>query len=76
MRIPFLSKEELSKLNTKRLLAYKRKFMKFPETMDEYAGTGLNYDPSNKNISKSHPWWQETYKNLKEILSSREHIER
>jgi len=72
MKVPFLSKEELSKLNTKRLLAYKRKFMQFPDfTLDQFG-----YDPDGKKMSKSHPWWQETYQHLKEVLSTREHVER
>ena len=72
MKIPFLSKEELSRLNTKRLLAYKRKFMQFRDfTLDQ-----LGYDPDGKEMSKSHPWWQETYGYLKEILSTREHVEK
>lgn len=70
MRIPFLSKEELSKLNTKRLLAYKNKFMKFPD----FTCGVMGYDPKGIEMTKSHPWWQETYENLKYILAIREHI--
>jgi len=72
--LPFLTKQELVKLNTKRLLAYKNKLMKFPETMDEYVSVDLNYDPGDKDVSKSHPLWQEVYAVLKEILATREHI--
>jgi len=72
MKIPFLNKEELEKLNTKRLLAYKNKFMKFPDFILDSPG----YDTKNLKMTKSHPWWQETYRNIKEILFNREHIEK
>jgi hypothetical protein len=61
-----LSKDELEKLNTKRLLAYKNKLMKVPE---DY------YFEDRTKINKAMPEWQETYSYLKAILASREHIE-
>ena len=61
-----LSKEKLLTLTTQRLLAYKNKLMKVHESPD--------WDDS-ASMSKEHKDWQETYKNLKEILSTREHVE-
>jgi hypothetical protein len=48
----FLTKFQMERLTTARLLAYK-----------------------NKLITKSHPSWQEAYKNIKEVLTTREHVE-
>lgn len=61
----FLTKDQMLKLTTKRLLAYKNKLMKYHETD--------NYDPTGK-ITKSSPEWQEAYNNLKDILATREHV--
>ncbi len=61
----YLSKEQMEKLTTKRLLAYKAKLMKTNEQPNE-DGTG---------ISKEHPLWKEAYKNIKEVLATREHVE-
>ena len=66
MQASLLTKEQMLKLTTKRLLAYKNKLMKYHSTQD--------YD--SNEICKSSPGWIETYNNLKEILSIREHIER
>lgn len=63
----FLSKEQMSKLTTQRLLAYKKKLYKYPE--------GPDWE-TDDNMNKSRPEWQEAYKNIKEVLSSREHVER
>jgi hypothetical protein len=63
----FLSKEQMSKLTTQRLLAYKKKLYKYPE--------GPNWD-TDDNMNKSRPEWKAAYKNIKEILSAREHIEK
>ena len=62
----FLSREQLEKLTTKRLLAYKNKLMDFPEEP--------SWDSSRMN--KSEPEWKQVYSELKEILASREHIEK
>lgn len=67
----FLTKEQFQKLNTKRLLAYKNKLMTYPENGCEFAGC----DCTPYKISKSHPDWQKTYKELKEVLATREHVE-
>jgi len=63
----FLTFDQLSALTTKRLLAYKNKIMRYPENP--------NWDECDFNrMNKKHPEWQTTYKNIKYILSTREHI--
>ena len=66
--VSFLTKEELQKLTTKRLLAYKNKLMKCPETP--------NWDEYNRPVmNKQDPKWQDLYAMVKEVLSSREHVD-
>jgi hypothetical protein len=67
----FLSKEKLEKLSTKRLLAYKNKIMKTPDSSTD--SWGLT-DPDG--WSKEHPEWQRAYADLKVILATREHVEK
>ena len=64
----FLTKEQLEKLTTKRLLAYKNKLMKYPETK--------NWDDPNGRMSKEHQVWKNAYQDLKDVLSTRENIEK
>lgn len=68
----FLTKPQMEKLNTKRLLAYKSKLMTYPETGCGYE----NCDCSIDIVSKEHSEWKEAYNNIKEILATREHIEK
>ena len=63
-----LNKEQLEKLTTSRLLAYKNKLMMVPETS--------NWDEPTAQITKDTVVWQETYLDLKEVLKTREHVER
>lgn len=63
-----LSKEQLQNLTTPRLLAYKNKLMQVPEA-------SYLENTSPPKFSKSDPQWQETYTVLKEVLSTREHVE-
>ena len=66
-RVKLLSKIEMEKLTTERLLAYKKRIMQVPE--------GPSWDEDNVDrINKTSPEWQETFNNLKEVLSTREHI--
>ena len=62
-----LTKEQMEKLTTKRLLAYKNAVMRVPE--------GPNWDDPKAQINKTSPEWQELYANLKEVLATREHVE-
>lgn len=64
----FLSKEALKKLNTKRLLAYKRVLMKVQDIPD--------WSETSTKGTKVDPLWIETYANVKEILCTREHVNR
>jgi hypothetical protein len=65
----FLSKDALEKLNTKRLLAYKKMLLKYSE-----------YDPNedswSEGVSKSSASWKAAYDAVKAILATREHIEK
>lgn len=63
-----LTKKAMEKLTTARLLAYKDKLMQVPETADWADG-------DRSQITKEDYDWQYTYKILKHILSSREHVE-
>ena len=78
-----LTKEEMEKLNTKRLLAYKAKLLKVRDREKCWCGDpSCDYayvaDPKLKEIgfTKRHPTWQEIYNNVKDILKTREHVER
>ncbi len=68
-----LSREQLEKLTTKRLLAYKNKLMQVHDSGDwnDYC---ICFQ--NEHINKTSPVWQETYQNVKSVLATREHIER
>lgn len=62
-----LTRDQLEKLNTKRLLAYKDKLMKVVE--------GPNWDGEyNECFSKQSPEWKELYAMVKELLATREHV--
>ena len=67
MKDNFLSKDQMEKLTTKRLLAYKTKLMKYHETPEWD-------DPDS--ISKSSNSWKEAYANLKSILATRENLKK
>jgi hypothetical protein len=65
----FLTKEQMQKLNTKRLLAYKDKLMKYPE--------GPSWDENNVDrMNKSKAEWKKAHANIKEVLAGREHVKR
>lgn len=66
--VKILTREQLEKLTTKRLLAYKNKLLKVPEEP--------NWDEANNTrINKLSKEWIDLYSLVKEILSKREHIE-
>lgn len=67
-----LGREQLEKLTTKRLLAYKNSLLRAVEgsPADIYGNPNPNY------VSKQTPEWQTTMNTIREILNSREHIER
>ena len=63
-----LTKEQLEKLTTKRLLAYKDALMKVPETP--------NWDDPEERLNKTSYEWKITYAAVKGVLSEREHVEK
>lgn len=65
MKDNFLSKDQMEKLTTKRLLAYKTKLMSYHETPDWN-------DPDS--ICKTSDSWKKVYANLKTILATRENL--
>lgn len=64
----YLTRKEMEALTTHRLLAYRNKLLK--------AHDGPNWDGSGKEGSKISEGWRGCYRNLKEVLSQREHIKR
>lgn len=68
-----LNREQLEKLNTKRLIAYKNSLLRVIESSgaDIYGDT-----PSPVYASKQSPEWLATMQAIREILSTREHVER
>jgi hypothetical protein len=76
-----LTKEEMEKLNTKRLLAYKAKLLKVRDREacwcgDPYCDYVDSTPDFNQEFTKKHPAWQELYNNVKAVLKTREHVER
>lgn len=61
-----LTREELEKLTTPRLLAYLDSIRKVPENPNWDGEGGMN---------KNHPRWQELYRTVKSVLATREHVE-
>jgi hypothetical protein len=73
----FLSKEEMEKLPTKRLLAYKAKLLTVNDDFCWCGDRSCDIEKQDPNrFNKSHPTWQELYNNVKSVLNTREHIER
>jgi hypothetical protein len=77
-----LSREELIKLPTKSLLAYKKRLLKVDGAERCSCGSVSGCDFRSKELLaegafiKSSPQWQELYALVKEILNTREHIPR
>jgi hypothetical protein len=67
----YLTKAEMEKINTKRLLAYKEKLLQVP-SLKEWE----RYDPTDGRFTKACPVWKELYANVKAVLATREHIEK
>lgn len=72
-----LSKVELEKLPTKRLLAYKKKLL---QVTDAKCSCGAHVGDCDLDIpdgfNKSSPIWGSTYNAVLEVLGTREHVER
>jgi len=67
----FLTIEELEKLTTKRLLAYKNKLYRTPEgpSYEETMYGGTDHD-----MHKQRPEWKTAVEAVKVVLAKREHI--
>jgi len=71
---PYLTKEQMQKLSTKRLLNYKRKYLSY----NHYMYCSLCSGPCEETMvrnAKEISEWEIAHKNLKEVLATREHIE-
>jgi hypothetical protein len=67
MKDIFLSRDKLEKLTTKRLLAYKKMLLSYPE--------GPSWEEHNVfRMNKQDHRWQEVYSIVKEILATRENV--
>ena len=71
-----LSFEQLSKLNTKRLLAYLKNLNKCEESiaLSDYDKFDMELDDNTIRFKESQKW-KDTYQNVIYILNNREHIE-
>ena len=67
----FLTREELEKLSTKRLLAYRNSLYKYPEgpSHEETIYGGID-----TQMHKLRPEWKTAMSALKEILADRENV--
>jgi len=65
-----LTREQMEKLTTKRLMAYKSRLYKIHERdHPDYGNT-----PNHWFVTKESPEWKETVANAKAILAEREHV--
>jgi hypothetical protein len=75
-----LTREQLEKLPTKRLLAYKSRLLRVSDGNCSCGCEGCDHEINqlleDGVLIKSSPIWQQTYAAVKEILSTREHVER
>lgn len=67
-----LTKEQMEKLTTKRLLAYLKSWREAPEHEDHeksmYGG--------QSQICKEDQFWKDHFEEIKSVLATREHVER
>lgn len=73
-----LSRQEMEKLPTKRLLAYKSRLLRVSDGQCDCGDSGCNHNRERLLeigvFIKSSPQWKELYNTVKEILNTREHI--
>ncbi len=69
---PFLTRDQMEALPTKRLLAYKNSLYRIHD-QPSWEETMYGGSPTGE-LTKQHPSWQETLDVAKEILATREHI--
>lgn len=76
----YLTTEQLQKLPTRRLLAYKAKLLKTPAYVCSCGSAGcfalLEEDASEGRGTKSDPAWNQAYADVKDVLKTREHVPR
>lgn len=67
----FLTREEMEKLTTKRLLAYRNSLYKYPEgpSHEETIYGGVDHQ-----MHKQRPEWKEAVAVLKAVLTTRENV--
>jgi hypothetical protein len=70
----YLSKEQMEKMNTRRLLNYKRKYLSHNPYMCCSVCSGTCFEAVARNVEEIAEW-EIAYKNIKEILNTREHID-
>ena len=75
-----LSKQEMEKLPTKRLLAYKAMLLRVSDGKCDCGSSDCDYTREqllkDGVLIKASPVWQDLYYNVKYILKGREHIEK
>jgi len=75
-----LSRQEMEKLPTKRLLAYKNRLLRVSDGQCDCGDSGCDHTKNllleDGVLIKSSPLWQETYNTVKDILKGRDHIDR
>lgn len=69
-----LQRDQLEKMPTKRLIAYKNRLLKVVEgpIQDSYG----DVRPEQRYVTKQCPEWKEAIFAIRNILSTREHVER
>ena len=72
----FLTKEQLEKLNTKRILAYKRSMRRWLHPGCSCGSMGCDGDAILTHNPKAKAAVKQLHKDLAEILATREHVER
>lgn len=75
MSSKLLNEEQLNKLSTKRLLAYRNKLLSYHETGCDTCDD-IECFENQIMLSKIHPEWRKTYKIVLNILAGREHVEK
>ena len=75
-----LSRQEIEKLPTKRLLSYKNRLLRVSDGTCDCGFSDCDHERERLlkegAFIKSSPQWQELYNNVKEVLNTREHIVR
>jgi hypothetical protein len=73
IRSSILTNEQLEKLTTKRLLAYRNSLLK---CWDQYDEGDEGSKTGSSRLTKEDQEWKDVYKNVVDILNTREHVEK